>query len=159
MKIIPDFISSGDEDCLAWRIGNELASVSEKRREGRNRIVRFGWDYTDPSKWLRDIPTWVGAFSLPDHLQIPDSVTINEYLREQSIVAHKDSENFGDVQILSLLADVIMVFFSPTGEVKNFELPRRSLAIMSGELRHSWLHSTLPLDADRRISVVYRKKL
>lgn len=155
MTIHPDFICCHDEDRLVWNIDAELDGVHEKKRDGRNRILRYGWDYSDSKKWLGLFPTWVPITHGLDH----DSIAINEYLRGQSISPHVDSHAFGDVSILSLLADTIMRFTSPTGEVRDFLLPQCSLAVMSGELRNSWQHETLPLEANRRISIVYRKRL
>lgn len=168
MIIHPDFLCTHDEELLAADCDYELSEVSEKKRDGRNRILRYGFDYLDPNKWIGDIPSWLFSPSWPGAacvLGLPildglvNSVTINEYLRGQIIAPHIDSHAFGDVAILSLLSDATMRFVSPTGQVKDFELPRRSLAVMAGELRNSWQHSTLPLEADRRISVVYRTKL
>lgn len=168
MKIHPYFITESGEGILLDHIDTVLNVVHEKKRDGRNRIIRYGWDYENPMKWIRDIPSWLFAPSWPGAacvLGLPildglvNSVTINEYLRGQIIAPHIDSHAFGDVAILSLLSDATMRFVSPTGQVKDFELPRRSLAVMAGELRNSWQHSTLPLEADRRISVVYRTKL
>lgn len=160
MIIHSDFLCEHDEDLLAADCDYELSEVSEKKRDGRNRILRYGWDYLNPNKWIGDLPQWAyGRFTWPDNFPIFDSLAINEYLIGQAISPHIDSAAFGDVSILSLLSDVTMRFVSPTGQVKDFDLPRRSLAVMAGELRNSWQHSTLPLEADRRISIVYRTKL
>lgn len=156
MTIHPEFITEGDEDELRCHIEIALGSVREKKRNGRNRVWRAGWDY-DTDKWIGAIPQWL----ISDTIIVDgfDSVTINEYLRGQSIAPHMDSLKFGDVGILSLLADATMRFTSAIGEQRDFVLPRRSLAIMSGELRYKWKHETLPLEADLRHSIVYRKRI
>lgn len=171
MTIHPDFTCCHDEDRLVRNIDAELDGVHEKKRDGRNRILRYGWSYENPKQWLRDIPGWILSWDTATETwrktlkeighgeNLPDSVAVNEYTRLQIISPHTDSPAFGDVAILSLLADTIMRFTSSTGEVRDFLLPRYSLAIVSGELRNSWRHETLPLEADRRISVVYRKRL
>lgn len=172
MIIHPDFISPETEQILVKEADRQLKKVHAKGRDGRNRIVRMGWDYEKPDKWLGDIQVWwvplcgmSFKFYSEEFAEVAkefddaDSVTVNEYINGQRIAPHIDSPAFGDVAILSLLADVIMRFVSPAGEVRDFEVPRRSLSVMSGELRTKWTHETLPLVADRRISVVYRHKL
>lgn len=161
MTIHPDFTCCHDEDRLVRNIDAELDGVHEKNRDCRNRILRYGWDYENPTKPLGKWPDFVPhLWSMLDGWEfLPDSITINEYLKGQAIAPHTDSLAFGDVAILSLLADTTMRFTSPTGEVRDFLLPRYSLAIMSGELRNSWLHETLPLEADRRLSIIYRRRL
>lgn len=158
MTIHPDFVCHHDEDRLVRNIDVELEGVHEKKRDSRNRIIRMGWDYEHPNNWAADIPIWIPLPELQG-LGVFDNVSVNEFLRGQTIAPHIDSTAFGDIAILSLLSDTTMRFTSPTGEVRDFLLPRRSLAIMSGELRNRWRHETLPLESDRRISVVYRKRL
>lgn len=165
MKIHPDFITEDDEEDLRCRIEVALEKIPQRKGQLRNRILRFGWDYENPKKWLRDIPFFMAewewdagrqkSFSAADY----DSVTINEYLRGQRIAPHIDSPAFGDVAILSLLADVTMRFTSPAGETRDFLLPRRSLAVMSGELRSRWEHSTLPIESEKRLSIIYRNRV
>lgn len=171
MTIHPDFLCEDDEARLVAYFDKELAKLRQKKQGGRNRILRYGWDYDNPNKWLKDFPPRIGfpeppvtesaacGYSVQISYLECDSVTINEYITGQSIAPHIDSKAFGDVAILSLLADAEMQFVSPPGEIKHFILQRRSLAIMWGELRHKWSHETLPLVADRRISIVYRTKL
>lgn len=166
MKITPDFITEGDEDELRCQIEIALGRLPERKGRLRNRVLRFGWDYLKPKKWIGPTPPpeWVWrpvviACSIWPASEIPDSFTINEYTRGQRIAPHIDSPAFGDVVILSLLADATMRFTSPAGETRDFLLPRRSLTVMSGELRHRWTHETVPLEADLRISIVYRKRL
>lgn len=162
MKLHPNFITEADELELAESIKKALGKLPEKKREGRNRILRMGWDYEKPEKWLGSPPSWIGRalFAPTDVFGFEwNSITLNEYLRGQRIAPHIDSPAFGDVAILSLLADVTMRFTSPVGEMRDFLLPRRSLAVMSGELRHKWKHETLPLESDIRYSIVYRKRL
>jgi alkylated DNA repair dioxygenase AlkB len=160
MNIHPNFITEGDEDALHGHIEVALEKIPQRKWQLRNRVLRFGWDYEKPKKWLGLPPD---SFFVPipaqHFLLTTDSVTINEYLRGQRIASHIDSKAFGDVVILSLLADVTMRFTSPAGATRDFLLLRRSLAVMSGELRDKWTHETLPLDADKRISIVYRKRI
>lgn len=164
MKIHPDFITEANEDELHGDIEIALEKIPQRKGQLRNRILRFGWDYEKPEKWLANFPEWIvdfiaGNWKAWPSGSLPDSITINEYMRGQRIAPHIDSPAFGDVAILSLLADVTMRFTSPAGETRDFLLPRRSLAVMSGELRSRWTHETLPLEADLRYSIVFRKRV
>lgn len=161
MIIHSDFITEGDEDELRCHIELGMAGLRQNQGSNRNRILRFGRDYKQANVWLADIPEWLER---PMRNVLPmremASVSVNEYLRGQAIAPHIDNKDFGDVYILSLLAGVTMRFISLSkDEDILFDLPRRSLAVMSGELRHEWHHSTLPLEADKRISVAYRRRL
>lgn len=159
MNILPDFITEGDEAVLAREIELALAKIPERKTGLRNRVIRFGWDYEKPDKWLGEPPFWTNIVCQPRHKRY-DSITVNEYVRGQRISPHVDSKKFdAEIIILSLLADATMRFTSPAGEIRDFVLPRRSLAVMSGELRQKWTHETLPLDAELRYSIVYRKRL
>ncbi len=67
---------------------------------------------------------------------------------------HRDRPQYGEVMGLSLSAPA---FFrlrrrSPAGgfERRQVELPRRSLYLLSGEVRDGWEHSIVPMDATRR---------
>lgn len=153
VTIFKDYISEPTESLLIESINRELSHLAQKRGPGRNRIVRYGYDYSRPREWLGDLPKWV---PIPDGF-VCDSLTINEYLRGQRIDPHLDSTAFGDIQILSLAGDAAMCFTKEWASAE-FALPRRSLAIMSGEWRTDWLHSILPLECDLRYSVIYRKR-
>ena len=157
MNIFPESITEEDELKLSSEIATVLMPIRGRPHGSRCRILRFGYDYDGDAAWLGDIPEWIPKFDekFPEF----NSVTINEYRRGQAIGPHIDSKMFGDIAILSLLAEVIMRFTSPFGEQRNYTLLPRSLAIMSGELRHRWQHETLPLDANRRLSVVFRNRI
>lgn len=158
MKIQPAFISEDSERWICGHVAEALEDIRERHGKLRNRVLRFGFDYEKPSKWLGPVPSWIPSVAGDDH-EDADSVTLNEYVKGQQIAPHIDSAAFGDVKILSLLADVTMRFTSPMGKNRDFLLPRRSLAVMSGELRTKWTHETMPLEADLRISIVYRLRI
>lgn len=152
MRVLDNFVTPESEADLMAKLEPILAVVPRRKGQHRSRVIRFGFDYEHPGEWLGDIPDWLC-------LSDADSVTVNEYLHGQSIAPHVDSTKFGDVMILSLLADVLMRFTDPNGLTRDFLLTRRSLATLPPELRSTWKHSTLPLDAPRRISIIYRRKI
>lgn len=86
----------------------------------------------------------------------PDSITVNEYYKEQSIAPHVDSQTSGNIiSILSLITDAIMVF-EKGKERHEVLLPARSLMQMRGEIREEWAHSIKPVK-NNRYSIVFRK--
>lgn len=71
-----------------------------------------------------------------------DQVIINEYVGDQGIAPHIDSQGFGDaVATVSLLETWPMEFVSPDGCSLKVLLDRRSLAVMTGPARYEWTHS------------------
>lgn len=83
-----------------------------------------------------------------------DSVTINQYLKNQMIDWHIDKPEGGEsIYIISLISSGVLNF-KKGKEKKDFLLPRFSLAKMSGELRYEWQHSFIA--ENHRVSVVLR---
>ena len=156
LTIIPDFISKEEE----IEILKNIKSIPNNKG-GRNSIQRYGsaLPYNDHviSKeipWYLDILcnklinsnlTWIK----------PDSVTINEYLKGQSIPTHIDSPESGLViTVLSLLSDSSIVFHRKANKF-SIQLPVRSLMQMSGEIRDKWFHYPEPAK-NKRYSIVFR---
>ena len=146
MKIIENFVDQNFEDEIIKMIPEKISKTKD-----RNQVIRYGTRRPYPSDIKSDI--------IPDlFLSIKDikfdSVTINEYKAGQKIDWHIDRVDAGnDIYIISLLSTAVLKF-RKDNEVKEFPLPRYSLAIMSDELRYEWEHGLFaPLD---RISVVFR---
>jgi len=99
---------------------------------------------------------------------VPDQVIVNNYDGPQGISKHIDCpECFrGPVVTISLLETWDMIFTRKVaGETLKFvqPLPRRSVALLSGEARSRWLHEIHERQKEhkkarvRRISVTFRK--
>ncbi|MCT2558929.1 alpha-ketoglutarate-dependent dioxygenase AlkB [Tsuneonella sp. YG55] len=67
---------------------------------------------------------------------------------------HRDRPQYGEVMGLSLSAPAVLRLRRrlPEGgfERRRVDLPRRSLYLLSGEVRDGWEHSIAPLDVTRR---------
>lgn len=158
VKVIPAFIT-GEEERIILSL-NRPTNV--KLGVGRNTITRYGsiLPYKASLK-SKSIPPILQSLCERIHSQhittdIPDSVTINEYLPEQSIDWHKDSLTSGPIiVVLSLLSSATMGLRKGT-EKQEIILPPMSLLIMSGEHRYDWEHCIYPVQF-RRYSVVFRK--
>jgi alkylated DNA repair dioxygenase AlkB len=85
----------------------------------------------------------------------PDSITMNQYLAQQAILAHIDDPKGGkEVTVLSLLTPARLVF-RKHDRVFTVDLPPRSLVQMRDEIRYNWTHEIEPV-ADTRYSLVFR---
>lgn len=146
MKIIESFVDQNFENEILKMIPEKISNTKE-----RNQVIRYGSRKPYPSDIKSDIIP--NLFLSIKDIKF-DSVTINEYKAGQRIDWHIDKVDGGkDIYIISLLSDAVLKF-RKDNEVKEFPLPRYSLAIMSDELRYEWEHGLFaPLD---RISVVFR---
>ncbi|OBZ86666.1 Alkylated DNA repair protein alkB 8, partial [Choanephora cucurbitarum] len=100
---------------------------------------------------------------------IPNHLLVNEYNAGQGIMPHIDAPAlFGPAILsLSLLSDCIMKFTLEEKEV-DVVLPRRSIAVLTGDARYTYKHSiskdlveTTPdgtlIHRDRRVSFTFRE--
>ena len=109
------------------------------------------------------------ADTIPDYLQalcdrllehklvsvLPNSVSINEYLKNQRILPHIDNPASGRVvTVLSVESPATMIFIRDP-ERFSIVLPPRSLVQLRDEIRNDWKHAIEPV-ASRRYSLVFR---
>lgn len=146
---VSDFLSGEEERKIIARI-NESDWSSELKR----RVQHYGWRYdykarsVNSSMHIGPLPDW--AQDIAQRLvregyvpQLPDQVIVNEYVGNQGISRHVDSEtSFEDgIAMISLCESWEMVFrelYSKRKEVCRLE--NRSAAIMSGDARYKWNH-------------------
>ena len=173
---VADFLSEGEEDHVVTVI-DQSAWSSELQR----RVQHYGWRYDykarqiDSSMRLGPLPEWAARLArrlvsngiLSD---VPDQVIVNEYVGNQGISRHVDSEpSFADgVAMISLLESWEMVFREKKKRGRKVirRLERRSAAIMTGDARYRWTHE-IPkrmhepgrVKRGRRVSLTFRKVL
>jgi alkylated DNA repair dioxygenase AlkB len=172
---VPNFLTEAQETELVAVIDKGDWSSVLKRR-----VQHFGWRYDyksreiDVSMRLGSLPQWAMALAkrlkaegLLPHL--PDQVIVNEYINNQGIGKHIDCVPCFDdgVAMVSLLESWEMIF-REEGKGGRARVPklleRRSVAIMTGDVRYRWSHEiparfTEPsgLRRQRRVSVTFRK--
>lgn len=185
LEIIEDFITKEEEKYFVNQFN--FNDTDENLGQMKHRQVRhFGYEFNyninniDKNNPLEDgIP--VKCQELFKRLEgtafsqfKPDQLTVNHYKPGQGIPSHIDTHSaFEDpIMSLSLLSDVIMEFRKDK-KTLCVNLPRCSLAIMSGESRYAWLHGITPRKIDisnkhnglsavirnTRISLTFRKIL
>ena len=146
---VSDFLSEEEERKILTRI-----SESDWSRELKRRVQHYGWRYdykarsVNSSMHIGPLPDW--AQDIAQRLvsngyvpQLPDQVIVNEYVGNQGISRHVDSESsFEDgIAMISLCESWEMVFRELHGNRKEIcRLEQRSAAIMSGDARYQWSH-------------------
>lgn len=150
----PDFITSEQEKEVLDFIST-LHHPQGREKYGRN-LYRFG-QYFAPYNtcWMsKEIPNVF--FNLGIKQEEFDSITINEFEKDESIGFHHDPPDAGEkIVVLSLAGISELTFRNRENKIKSFTIAPRSLFILEGEMRWKWQHSTRALE--NRISVVFRK--
>lgn len=163
IKVIPNFITEEEE----MELLSHLRPTYVTTGMGRNSIRRYGstLPYAAPiesskiPEWLMPVNLKVAEEWLPFQVpgRIPDSITINEYHKNQGIDWHIDSATSGPViTVLSLLSDAEMGLQSPDKKQSKILLPQRSLLLLTDEERWKWKHCIYEV-AKPRFSIVFRK--
>jgi alkylated DNA repair dioxygenase AlkB len=159
LVLVENFITEEEEISLLAMLPKSKQSPQKKTR---NNIWRYGEKrvYTDGHIGGPPPPLLVTlAQRLVEKLDFPAApqcFTVNEYHKGQVIKPHTDQLACGPViTVLSLRSSATMRL---TGGHKEYavELLPRSLVLMTGVVRTSWLHSIDPV-ADTRYSVVFRR--
>ena len=170
--ILPDFITPAEETRILLRI-SQAPWLSELQR----RVQHYGFRYDYSGGGSREpalpFPPWTQTMSerlLPHFASLPVQCIVNEYRPGQGIGMHADHRDFGPiVASLSLGADWPMCF-RPAG-ARPYRasaahgdqiavLPRRSVLLLTGASRHSWMHGIDRTQSSRqastRISATFR---
>jgi alkylated DNA repair dioxygenase AlkB len=162
IKIIPNFITKEEEQQLLLHIKPSRVTVGVGVR---NNIIRYGSTLPYNAPILsKELPDWILPIvervkgSDSEWIEMPDSITINEYHKGQAIDWHIDSKKSGPIiSVLSLKSRATMGLrkTSPP-EAKEYLLEPRSLINLSGEQRWKWEHCIFSVP-DSRFSIVFRK--
>lgn len=150
LTIMENFIRQAEERDLIEHI---ITSPWDTSLSRRTQHYGYRYDYTskNPSSEKIPIPDWLGT--LFERIDFgPNQCIVNEYQPGQGISAHIDNRKFGPiVATLSLNAEYPMVF-TRGSETIEVPLPRRSLAILSGEARDEWKHSIPARKSDHGVA-------
>ena len=157
-----EFLTPDEERALMPKVLSP-ARIAPKDKSGRSTIQRYGDS--------RVYSNYILSATIPDHFvelgarlcenkllpTPPLSVTVNEYAPGDVIRAHIDEPSAGEViTVLSLGSPATMVFkLKGTQESHHVMLPPRSIVQMRDDIRYTWTHEILPVQA-QRYSVVFR---
>jgi alkylated DNA repair dioxygenase AlkB len=157
LVLVENFLTEKEE----LEIVSNIPESKIIKNSGRNSIRRYGSNIPYKNQMQSDI--------IPDYLDNisdkivkygllsikPNSISINEYLKGNSITAHIDSIQSGSViTILSLLSDATMVF-EYKDNIEQVVIPRLSLLQLKNDIRYKWTHAVLPVK-NKRYSIVFR---
>ena len=150
-SILPDFITPAEEQRILLRI-SQVPWLTELQRRVQHYGFRYDYSGGGVREPARPFPPWTQAISerlLPHLTSLPVQCIVNEYRPGQGIGMHSDHWNFGPiVASLSLGADWPMCFrpgahpyrasTAPGDQIAV--LPRRSLLLLAGASRQTWMH-------------------
>jgi alkylated DNA repair dioxygenase AlkB len=161
LSLYGEFITPENEQLLIARFSSGASANAKPLDTNRQSVRRYGSDKSYGSYMLADtIPGYLQALCdrlLEEKLVsvLPDSVSINEYLRGQCIPLHIDNPASGRViTVLSVESPATMIFVRDQARFA-VELPPRSLVQLRDEIRADWQHAIEPV-ANRRYSLVFR---
>ena len=149
LTYLPNFLSDVEEMKIV-----EIIDRYEWSNELKRRVQHYGWRYDYKSGQVErtmrvgPLPDW--ATEIAQRLverrlipEMPNQVIVNEYIREQGISRHVDSESSFDdhIAMISLLETWEMVFRKRHGKEKcTVMLEKGSVAVMTGPSRSQWTH-------------------
>jgi alkylated DNA repair protein alkB family protein 8 len=159
LSFVEDFISPDEETAILAEIPRPPWAKGQKER---NSIFRFGEKRVYTNHFVSSVvPEALAKAAAQIHQRgflpaVPRCVTVNQYYPGQIIKPHYDAPNCGpSILVLSLLAPATMRFYRDGFDTRAFELPPRSLSVMTGESRYLWMHAVDPVEAER-YSIVFR---
>lgn len=158
LQITNLFLTDAEADALLTEIDNQEWSSDLIRRTQQ---YGYYYDYRRRRVESRAKPFPPQIQALAAKLDpLPNQCIVNEYTKGQSIAAHVDSLEFGDVIVsISLCAPATMRFTKRKDDapkVLDVILKPNSMVRMSGEARREWQHEIVSLRASRRVSITFR---
>jgi len=163
LRLVREAVTRAEEAALARRIdAAPLAPFQFGQWQGKRLTVHYGSAY-DFSRHRLDeappLPGWLVAVRdnlAPQVGRDPRAFAAALLLRYDpgaGIGWHRDRPQYGEVLGLSLSAPCALRLRRRTEsgfERRSVDLPPRSLYLLSGEVRHAWEHSIMPLEVTRR---------
>jgi alkylated DNA repair dioxygenase AlkB len=179
LHYVPGLLSPAEHDALVGLIDGQ-PWLDDLRR----RVQHYGYKYDDKARRIdasmriADLPDWLKVLAVRLSQrgffeQLPDQVSINEYLPGQGIDDHVDCPPcFADtIATLSLGSPCVMNFTckDDVDEIFPLLLEPSSVVVLKDEARYDWMHGIDAVKYDdyqdrqikrsRRISLTFRKVL
>ena len=165
-----DFMTAAEEAALLEHFtGLVFKPFAFQGWFGKRETVSFGWRYDFNDARMYAAPP-IPDFLLPIRERSAQFAGLEPTALEQALVIrydagagigwHRDRPAFEKVIGISLGASCELRFRQRTeGGFRRFTLPAtpRSIYLLTGEIRHEWEHSIVPMDA-RRFSITFRSR-
>ena len=169
------------EDCVDEKEETDILNAINARKWRADikarRVQHYGYTFDYKTRGVgtetNGFPSCVDRILRPKLSKISsfDQMTVNEYVPGRGIACHVDTHSAfeGPIVSVSLAASTVITFRHFTNKTlhKSFEIPRRSMLVMSGPARYWWEHgiayrSSDLIDGtlrkrDTRISLTFRK--
>lgn len=168
LRLDENFLSPAEEADLAGRISSEsLAPFRFQRWEGRRLTASFGYSYDFERGRIAEAPPLPGwLLALRDRAAafagfapaLLRQALLIRYDPGAGIGWHRDRPQFDKVVGISLGSPVVLRLRRRVAggfERRAVPLPRRSVYLLDGEVRHEWEHSIVPV-AETRFSITFR---
>ena len=168
LVLVGEAVSEAEQRALEAHIdAAPLAPFQFGQWEGKRLTTHYGSGYDFSRQRVAEAPP------LPDWLidlrdKLAPQVDLEPALFQAALVIrydpgagigwHRDRPQYDKVLGLSLSAPCVLRLRrrTPSGfDRQSVDLPQRSLYLLSGEVRHEWEHSIVPLDVTRR-SITFR---
>ena len=173
LVLVNDFVSEKEETDLLKVINAGKWRDDIKARRVQHYGFTFDYKTRDVGTETNRFPSCVDRILKSKLLKISnfDQMTVNEYVPGKGIAGHVDTHSAfeGPIVSVSLAASTVMTFRHFTDKTlhKSFEIPRRSMLVMSGPARYWWEHGIAYRSndlingtlrkRDTRISLTFRK--
>jgi alkylated DNA repair dioxygenase AlkB len=167
---VPEYVSLDEERELLAAVGRQNWKTDWERRR-----QIYGLSYGSAhgeARVLGPLPAWIVPLAervvRDGYLDAPvANVVVNEYLPGQGIGPHRDFPGFGPTVVaLSLGSAYVLDLVDPSGRRETLDLGPRSLWILAGEARTTWMHGIKARKTDvvdgikrprgRRVSITMR---
>lgn len=168
LLFFPEFLTQMEEhDLLDFINGVEFGTLQMHGVTAKRRIKQFGWHYAFESYQLTPTDAIPAAFASIQAISATlagiDSsewgeALVTEYPAGSGIGWHRDAPAFGIVAGISLQGACRMRFQKGTGAhrmTSAIEIPRRSMYLLTGEVRANWQHM-IPPTRELRYSITFR---
>jgi alkylated DNA repair dioxygenase AlkB len=166
---IPNFITKEEEREIVKMLNKRTWHYMKKFGKNIRKVQHYGYLYNyhgGKPKKADPIPSkYRNLIKKANKLNVIkekfNQVIVNEYEPGHGIGPHTDHEKQFDKEVMSLsmVGETVMQFVHlESGKKERVKLPRRSLAVLTGDSRYKWTHEIRKQDVTKkRISLTMRK--
>lgn len=147
----PDLVDKDEESAIIRYLCRQSGWQPVSASPSARLVLQYGIPYSYSTQKMHAIPFTRTMQNIRDRMcdtyqptQALDQCIVNRYLPAQGISRHIDAIVFGDeVYCLSLGSDT-QITFRKGKQQEVYNIPRRSLYVLTGEARYDWTHEIKP---------------